>query len=385
VRSSQRHLGGPVHQQRRRLRQEPQVHPHALLEQKRQEQLGLAVGPGNSGVQDHHPRNFFATPRQLSHVPHHVGQIPGLDDPFASGQGAGSYAKTGSGATDHCWRSANAYAHLIANNPALHVKLTNFAACDGAQTDDIVSRKQTDYDNTSLAINNKQLDAVTADTGLITLSIGGNNVDFAGTVMGCIFSEYPGCVADGKDGRTTPVELMTASINDATKLENKLVDTYTKILNKDSTNNSRLYVINYPVMTPWPNSKGGYAKMCDLMGRPGDPGVVHEGGVSGPDRRSDISKAFYNVLTLLNSKIASAVKTVNGKDKYKGRIYLVNVAANTSTPFYGHGLCDSSRHFNSVATTGEGGGSIVRASYHPTAAGHQDYYTLFKNAYTVRK
>jgi lysophospholipase L1-like esterase len=73
-----------------------------------------------------------------------------------------------------CYRSTNNYPHLVA--AALGVPDFVDASCSGAQTKDMFTSQ--------LAGVAPQLDAVTADTDLVTVSIGGNDFGVFGTIVG---------------------------------------------------------------------------------------------------------------------------------------------------------------------------------------------------------
>ncbi len=88
-----------------------------------------------------------------------------IGDSFAAGVGAGSYDK----ASGECHRSSRAYPALWAaeHHPAAYL----FAACSGAGTQ---------------AVLRDQLPLVPADSTLVTLTVGGNDLGFADAVIGCL-------------------------------------------------------------------------------------------------------------------------------------------------------------------------------------------------------
>src|ERR1700754_1011327 len=81
-----------------------------------------------------------------------------LGDSYSSGNGAGNYISS----SGDCHRSNSAYPALwaSANSPSSFT----FAACSGAVTTDVI---------------NSQLGSLNASTGLVTLTIGGNDAGFA--------------------------------------------------------------------------------------------------------------------------------------------------------------------------------------------------------------
>jgi lysophospholipase L1-like esterase len=108
----------------------------------------------------------FVAPAQAA-----AGKYVALGDSYSSGTGAGSY---GGGS---CKRSARAYPQLWAN--AMAPSAFSFAACSGARTADVL---------------NNQVSAVTADTALVTISIGGNDAGFADVMITCNTSSNSTCV-----------------------------------------------------------------------------------------------------------------------------------------------------------------------------------------------
>jgi len=73
-----------------------------------------------------------------------------------------------------CGRSDGNYAHLVAE--ALSLDLT-VASCNGATIDNILTVPQGD--------NPLQIDAVTSDTALVTVTIGGNDIRYTASTFAC--------------------------------------------------------------------------------------------------------------------------------------------------------------------------------------------------------
>ncbi len=126
-----------------------------------------------------------------------------------------------------CGRSTNNYPHLVAAD--LGLALTD-ASCIGATTADV---------------GTTQIDAVTADTSVITLTVGGNDVTFS--------SSLGTCGSDGKAG-TSCLEVGdvdAAAINGLLdQVEAKLVTMLDKV--KQAAPAARVYLIPYPMILPDP-------------------------------------------------------------------------------------------------------------------------------------
>lgn len=95
-----------------------------------------------------------------------------LGDSYSSGLGAGDYGDSGD-----CKRSSKAYSQqwAAANSPSSF----DFTACSGAVTDDVL---------------NGQLGPVTSSTGLVSISIGGNDAGFADTMQACVLQGESVCL-----------------------------------------------------------------------------------------------------------------------------------------------------------------------------------------------
>lgn len=90
-----------------------------------------------------------------------------LGDSYSSGVGTGSYTLDST-----CKRSVYAYPYLWAQKHA--GTALSFVACSGAKTSDVLST---------------QIQAVTASTTLVTLTVGGNDVGFANLIYQCTLSD----------------------------------------------------------------------------------------------------------------------------------------------------------------------------------------------------
>ncbi|MBP2406224.1 SGNH/GDSL hydrolase family protein [Streptomyces syringium] len=104
-----------------------------------------------------------------------------LGDSYSSGVGAGGYI----GSSGACKRSSKSYPALwaAANAPASF----SFTACSGARTGDVLSR---------------QLDPLTPSTGLVSISVGGNDAGFADTMSTCVFGSDSACLNRVTQART---------------------------------------------------------------------------------------------------------------------------------------------------------------------------------------
>jgi len=119
--------------------------------------LACAAALFISGCAHHQQRGFTAGD-------HYVN----MGSSFAAGAGTGDAP---SGSPPRCYQSTASYAHLIAARA--HLSLTD-VSCGGATSAHLLS-----------AWNElpAQIDAVTADTRLVTITIGGNDIAYAGNLV----------------------------------------------------------------------------------------------------------------------------------------------------------------------------------------------------------
>jgi lysophospholipase L1-like esterase len=239
---------------------------------------------------------FAATPAAADPVVQ-AGKYVALGDSYSSGTGAGSYGDSGD-----CKRSANSYAQLWANanTPSSFV----FVACSRAVTSDVV---------------NGQVGSLTADTSLVTISIGGNDAGFADVMIDCNLGSDDDCVARNKEAQDFA----------RTTLPGRLDSVYGEI--SDRAPDAQVVVLGYPHMYQVNGS-------CSV-------------GLS------ETKRAAINGSSDVLADVVSARADAFGFTFVDGR-----------SAFAGHEICASgARWLNSVTWP-------VDESYHPNAAGQRDGY-----------
>ncbi|MGY1501979.1 SGNH/GDSL hydrolase family protein [Streptomyces sp. QTS52] len=114
-----------------------------------------------------------ATSAQASQLAAPTGYVA-LGDSYSSGVGSGSYI----GSSGDCKRSTKAYPYLwaAAHSPSSF----NFTACSGARTGDVLAN---------------QLTPLGASTGLVSISVGGNDAGFADVMSTCVLQSDSSCLA----------------------------------------------------------------------------------------------------------------------------------------------------------------------------------------------
>lgn len=99
-----------------------------------------------------------------------------LGDSFQSGEGAYHYEPATDVDANRCHRSTVSYPYLIAGQPSVPGTLRD-AACSGA----LIHNLQDGQNNEA-----RQYDALTARDALVTVGIGGNDLDFSGIISACV-------------------------------------------------------------------------------------------------------------------------------------------------------------------------------------------------------
>ena len=238
-----------------------------------------------------------------------IGPYAALGDSYSSGVGAGSY----SGGS--CDRSAYAYGQLWAN--ANSPSSFDFAACSGARTSDIV---------------NTEAPTLSSSTVLVSLTIGGNDVNFASTMETCVedFWTDSSCLnaisADEQAVQTTLPAALDSALNAITQ----------------HAPSAKVVLLDYPHFYDLSQSSG-----CI--------------GLDTTERT-----AVDNGIDMLDTAIQAAAS--------RHGAYFADVR----NQFAGHEICDGSSWLNSVNIFD------IDSSYHPTQAGQQDgYYPVFKAAATA--
>lgn len=277
-----------------------------------------------AGLGYDYPRSSWiaAQPAQLNYV--------ALGDSFSSGEGVPPFISGTDTSTNGCHRSTQAYAMLLDQDPALNLNLQSFRACSGATTQTMVSGQ---------GDNGNQLDAITADTDVVTLTVGGNNVGFSGFATACV---EPG--QDCSEG-TVAYQNITYSIDNA--LAGPLSSLLEEILSKNET--LELYAIGYPYLTPSQVQVPG--QVCPVYMSASEASAVHQ------------------VVDSLNSKIGSVIAALKQNTDYTYRVGFFPPTA-PGNPFEGHTLCDMVPYFQPLVL------SSTEQSFHSNGLGQVAYSTF---------
>jgi lysophospholipase L1-like esterase len=218
-----------------------------------------------------------------------------LGDSYSSGTGVGDYFD------DLCLRSSRAYPALLAS--ALGSELS-FAACSGATTADLLAT---------------QIGVLEADTDLVTVTVGGNDIGWAEAVRACI-TPLSDCTDD--------IEEAEARI--ASELPGLLDGAYGAIAGRAP--NADVYVLGYPRLF---NEKDE----CDAFGQ---TSIAEQQRMNqGADRLAEVLKF---------------------KAEEHGFTYV-----DVREAFQGHAVCDEVAYLHGLRHP-------LVESYHPNAMGHLNGY-----------
>jgi lysophospholipase L1-like esterase len=221
-----------------------------------------------------------------------------LGDSYSSGVGAGSYISS----SGDCKRSTKAYPSLWA---AAHSSSPfTFTACSGARTGDVVAN---------------QLSPLSSATGLVSITIGGNDAGFSDVMTTCVLQSESNCLA----------RIATAKAYVDSTLPGKLDTVYSAISAKAPA--AHVVVIGYP-------------RFYKLNGS-------CAAGLSETERSAINGAADY-----LDSAIAKRAAD-------HGFTF-----GDVRSTFSGHEICSSDSWLHSVNWLNVG------ESYHPTAAGQSGGY-----------
>lgn len=240
------------------------------------------------------------------------GDYAALGDSYSSGVGTGVYDP----ASGACDRSPLSYPSLwvAEHQPASF----EFAACSGARTADVLAT---------------QISALRPGTGLVTITIGGNDAGFAPVLQTC---------TTARSDRTCFAAVDAAEAFEQFVLPGRLDRTYTAI--RRAVPYAQVIVLGYP-------------RLFDLAPSCADPLVPNL------SRRTKINHGA----DVLNSVISDVVSRRTG-------FSFVDVRDR----FNGHGVCSADPWINGPSV------SSVLGPYHPTQAGYREGYLPALDAATAR-
>jgi len=196
-------------------------------------------------------------PSATSHGSSSVTRYVALGDSYSAAPGNPTTSSAGG-----CLRSDHDYPHLLADR--LGIPTLVDVTCSGAQTKDFAGRQQP-YDASGTVA--PQLDAVTSSTDLVTVSIGGNDLNLIGLLYEC------GTMAQGGSGGSPCSDKYAKDVDGAVpEVRQRVVAAVAAVRAKapDAT----IVVVGYPQPFPTsgscaalPLAAGDYAFAASIMDR----------------------------------------------------------------------------------------------------------------------
>ena len=269
---------------------------------------------------------------------------------------------------DECYRAVESWTRQLgdgrqtsaAGTPSLNMSTDNFKACSGATWD---GTKVTGGGHAPSVKD--QMDATDPSAGVVTLTVGGNDIGFADIVTNCVNPVSGGVAWDWNPwnaGTKTADQYMAAcgqGIADgrqlvANDLGPRLTEVYQHAL--DSAPNATIYVVGYPPVVE-----------MDDVNHTWTPGHIPP---------ANIPEAV-QLLTDLNDKIRETVDEVNASSTSGPRLVYVDPTAPDS-PFNGHSVGDSDPYINGIRLHSQLAinSSLAIPSYHPNKKGNDAYAQL---------
>ncbi|WP_394836575.1 SGNH/GDSL hydrolase family protein [Pendulispora rubella] len=219
-----------------------------------------------------------------------------LGDSYASGLGTREYTDDG------CKRSNHAYGPQLASAKGLNL---TFVACSGARIPDV----------------RNQLGSLNSNTGLVTVSVGGNDAGFADVITKCAGPWPTNCNGD--------IDKANNFIKNT--LPGQLDGLYNDIRAKAP--NAVVIVVGYPRIFN--------GETCNALAR-----------ISADEQSRLNATADLLATTIKGRASAHSFKFVDAR-----------------TPFNGHAVCDDTEWINGLSNP-------ISESYHPNRAGHDTFTNL---------
>ncbi|WP_160148850.1 SGNH/GDSL hydrolase family protein [Amycolatopsis alkalitolerans] len=281
-----------------------------------------------------------------------------MGDSFSSGEGNSPFeAGTDEDDVNKCHRSTSAYPRWLSQTPSLNLGYINFVACSGATTNDVLGTTEAD-DPAGKWNEPAQVDALSDDTKVVTITIGGNDIGFSDFATACA------APSSECDSSTSIYSTTMYKIHNV--LPGHLADVLTEIA--DRTSNAKVYVIGYPYVTPSSGLDSLPVQCSYLSSSAGD----------GAD-----SLAARDVVTELNGEIHDAVTGFTNTLSDTEFTY-IDPNASVDGSFDGHDLCQGlDSYFHNVAPNDVFGNGYREKIFHPNIDGQYEYYQIVNGVITL--
>lgn len=271
-----------------------------------------------------------------------------MGDSFSSGEGNTPFESgTDQDGVNECHRSGAAYPNWLEQTPSLYLGGLDFVACSGATTANVL------HGGSSRGAWNEppQVDALSADTEVVTITIGGNDIGFKEFATECGFGDC--------DSSTVIYATTLGKIHN--ELPGKLEEVLNSIASK--TDDAEVFVIGYPYTTPGSN----------LTSLPYQCNYLDSSSGQGLD-----SLAARDVTGALNGEIKDAV---DGFVNTTSDSVFTFVDPNLSVDgtFDGHDVCQGvDSYFYNITPNDVIGNGYIERIFHPNINGQYEYYNIAK-------
>lgn len=294
-------------------------------------------------------------------------QYVAMGDSFSSGEGVDPFTiGTAISGVNECHRSKEAYPLLLEEDSALNLDLVAFTACSGATTKTLLNGGSTQGAWNEPA----QIDALSMDTDVVTLTIGGNDTGFATVLTACVKAPYSndgwGCSQD--NDVITPVADNLDAL--AGVVANPSIHSIEYVLLQvaSSAPNAKIRVAGYPHL--FGGSIGDYEPHPEAPGYGRCVVAWWSGVVSVSYNDAQWINAQTDALNSVLTEAVDKVRTNTGKD----------IEYILPEGMEGHGLCDSGESYISpVYLSGDlQEPDVSPYSFHPTSEGVLRYLYPFE-------
>lgn len=258
-----------------------------------------------------------------------------LGDSFSSGHGNSPYMDGTA-----CLRSTQSYARVLGTDPTTTLQLDKFVACSGAKTTHILNGWQDEP---------PQINALSDNPKAVTITIGGNNIEFTAFGIACVLGTCNFGSAEYLNSRRLIDTALGADLE----------ATYTAILEATKAAGTKIGVLGYPQVVKWKSSSDPFDARCTYMyDGPNGSGYWEE------------ARAANDIVSRLNLKIVETVEKLREQGGDNLRLDFIS-ATQPGGPFEGHEMCSSGEsYFLNVDQTG--------GSFHPNVKGQAAYAKLVR-------
>ena len=184
------------------------------------------------------------------------GSYVALGDSYTAGPDIPDQDATPAG----CERSSRNYPALVAQSLGFTSSRVHDVSCSGATIADL-----TGTESTSDGVNAAQLSALSASTTLVTLGIGGNDIDFAGVLTRCVEVDLVPSLMGSEASGSSPCKAYYTS-GGTDQIEQKIQTAATSLASALSQITQRaphagVFVVGYPDLLP-----SGGSSCADTLG-----------------------------------------------------------------------------------------------------------------------